>query len=58
MKLTPVVRLLNQNRKYRKMFKSDDIDAMLSDAEVSPCIVRMATPAERIKYGIRGGAGA
>lgn len=58
MKLIPVVRILNQNRNFRKIFKSDDINTMLSESEVFPCTVRMATPAERIKYGIRGGAGA
>lgn len=56
MKLTPVVQIINQSRKFRRVLSSKDIEAIRSESEdVFPCVVRMATPAERIKYGIQGG---
>lgn len=56
MKLTPVVQIINQSRKFRRVLSSKDIEAIRSESEdIFPCVVRMATPAERIKYGIQGG---
>lgn len=56
MKLTPIVKIMNQSRNFRRILRCGDIEAMRNESEeVSPCIVRIATPAERIKYGIQGG---
>jgi hypothetical protein len=55
-KLTPIVKIMNQSRNFRRVLKSADIEAMRGESEILfPCIVRIATPAERIKYGIQGG---